>query len=752
MQRHQLQALSREELIVEAERAGVPRPRVLTQAELVDEILKRTTGSDRDKTRARGWLGRARDLIATVVEKGLHLPDAAAAIRNGPKGWPPPPPPLPTVTLAEIYAAQGHLERAVAVLDDVLRRESDHQEARELRERFRAQLARGPKSASEPPVSAAADTEPSRANEEPTEKSDNSADESEDPVEKSEDGSRESEAGEAAAEPRGAAAEQRGAAAEQRGAAAERSRAEPRGAAAEQREAAAGQVEQGDASPPGQEARDERDALAEGAAVEDGSGGDQAAIEDEIAAVGAEPTAAPEGEVAARAAAASVELTDAQTAAGEASAGADATPVTMPEHYDVDEVVALAVDPSTFYVYWEVRPTTFANMVAREPNGALALRVTAVTPGWEGPIIETRDVPVDALHGDHFIHHVRPRADVRVSVGWISEGRFDPIAIGAEVSAPRAFVAAGTPAPGGAPLDLSEGPHGTPEGFVRPVVFAARERAATMLAAGWLPRELAGTVIEGAADQAPEDAGDGPASWIWVPGPAADQIGMAVMFGPSTADLPGSNPEDAADPQGIEWRRDAEGGVWQRDVEGGSWRFDGGGGEWRRDTDGVVWRRDGDAGEWRIASGEGPWSWSTEGGSWSLSTGGSWSRTTGGSWSRTTGGSWGGASEGGPWGGSSEGRWGGSSEGRWGGSSEGRWGGSSGGRWGGASEGGRWGGASEGGRWGGSSEGRWGGASEGGRWGGASEGGRWGGASEGGPWGGASEGGRWARPGGSSAR
>src|SRR6185295_10425562 len=103
MQRQHLQKLSREELIREAERVGVARPRVLTQAELVDEILKRTASSDRDRARARGWLGRARDLLANVVEKGLHLPDAAAALRGGSKGWPPPPPPLPTVTLAEIY-------------------------------------------------------------------------------------------------------------------------------------------------------------------------------------------------------------------------------------------------------------------------------------------------------------------------------------------------------------------------------------------------------------------------------------------------------------------------------------------------------------------------------------------------------------------------------------------------------------------------------------------------------------------------
>src|SRR5580658_7352839 len=141
MQRQELDGRSRDELIALAERLGVTRPRVLTQAELIDEILKRTATSTRDRARSRGWLGRARDLLASVVERGLHLPDAARVLRKrgDDKGWPAPPPPLPTVTLAEIYAAQGHLERAIAVLDDVIAREPDHHEARTIRDRFEEQ-------------------------------------------------------------------------------------------------------------------------------------------------------------------------------------------------------------------------------------------------------------------------------------------------------------------------------------------------------------------------------------------------------------------------------------------------------------------------------------------------------------------------------------------------------------------------------------------------------------------------------------
>ena len=87
-------------------------------------------------------------------------------LRSGPdeRTWPTPPPPLPTVTLAEIYAAQGHLERAIGVLDEVLTRQPDHAEAQGLRARFldqsKARSRRGSEIRTEvaPPASFAAST------------------------------------------------------------------------------------------------------------------------------------------------------------------------------------------------------------------------------------------------------------------------------------------------------------------------------------------------------------------------------------------------------------------------------------------------------------------------------------------------------------------------------------------------------------------------------------------------------------------
>ncbi len=291
MNRADLDQLSRDELIAEAEKLGVVKPRVLTQAELVDEILGRTAKTAKERAKARGWLGRARDLLAKVVEKGLHLPEAARALRSqkDEHAWPTPPPPLPTVTLAEIYAAQGHLERAIATLDEVLAREPEHQEARTLRERFIDQQAR-------------------------------------------------------------------------------RSRP-PKGISTGTSDAEVAKADRGvDA--------DEEPALP---------------LEDED----------------------------------------------LPDRYGVDEIVAIAVDPHTVYIYWEVRPTTLARARAARADGALDVRVHSVSASWHGPESTSRDVRVDELYGERFIREITPGAHLRVSIGWLVGDTFEPFAVGMEVTAPR---------------------------------------------------------------------------------------------------------------------------------------------------------------------------------------------------------------------------------------------------------------------------------------------------------------------------
>jgi hypothetical protein len=357
MQRRDLEGLTREELIARAERLGVSRPRVLTQPELVDEILARTGKSERERGKARGWLGRARDLLASVVDRGLHLPDAARSVRGaGSQRVPTAPPPLPTVTLAEIYAAQGHLDRAVGVLDEVIAREPDHEEARAMRERFNEQRRRGRTGPTLP-------ADPASAPEASLET--NGAD-----VAKSES---------------------------------ERERA-PRGAPVEGSPAseAAGRTAAPRESTTKVEARSPSEA--------------------------ARPVEAP-AEPSTEAPAADSDTVAAALADAEAP---------LPDRYGVDEIVAIAVDPRSIYLYWEIRPTTLARARARRPDGSLCIRVIAVAPSWEGPIVNARDVAVSALFGDLFIRDLEPGSNVRVSVGWLADAEFEPLAVGAEISAPRA--------------------------------------------------------------------------------------------------------------------------------------------------------------------------------------------------------------------------------------------------------------------------------------------------------------------------
>jgi len=118
---------------------GVDRPELMTRVELTDEITRRAESDPIEQKRARGWLGVARDLVASVVESGLNLPDAAAVIRGERAELElRPPEPVATVTLAEIYAAQGHVDRALAMLEEVIASEPEHEAAGRLRERLLA--------------------------------------------------------------------------------------------------------------------------------------------------------------------------------------------------------------------------------------------------------------------------------------------------------------------------------------------------------------------------------------------------------------------------------------------------------------------------------------------------------------------------------------------------------------------------------------------------------------------------------------
>jgi hypothetical protein len=163
-----LNDMSRRDLSELAKTLGIADAEVMTRAELRaaierNQAVPRAAQSPWPTT----WLGVARGLIASIVDKGLNLPDAAALIRGDTKlSTPPkPPPPVATVTLARIYVAQGHLQRAIDTLSEVLRSEPDHELARELRDELVARKGPGrsaPESApaSEPVESAPVESAP----------------------------------------------------------------------------------------------------------------------------------------------------------------------------------------------------------------------------------------------------------------------------------------------------------------------------------------------------------------------------------------------------------------------------------------------------------------------------------------------------------------------------------------------------------------------------------------------------------------
>jgi len=288
MNRAELERLDRDALIAHAEAAGVTRARILTRPELVDELLIRGATDQATRERSRGLFGRARDLLARVVERGLHLPDAADRIRaiGSPVVQLSAPAALPTLTLAEIYAAQGHRSRAVETLEGVLSREPEHDAALALIARLRDTSY---------PV------QPPRM-------------------------------------------------------------------------------------PP--EKEDERI----------GGGSSEAAQE------GPPAVAQP----------------------AEPMHMMDDSP--LPTHYDVDECVAIPVDPNTLYVYWEVRRLTLEYLRARQPGGTIDLRVVVIEPTWDGPKTSVRDYDGQPELSDLFVDDLRPGCVVRVAIGYLHAGAFVSVA------------------------------------------------------------------------------------------------------------------------------------------------------------------------------------------------------------------------------------------------------------------------------------------------------------------------------------
>jgi hypothetical protein len=380
-----LEKLSRQELIERALRFGVPRPELMTRVELCDEIVRRSETDPAERKRARGWLGIARDLLASVVEQGLHLPDAAALIRGdvslelGARA----PAPVATVTLSEIYAAQGHLDRAVKMLDQVLEKEPDHDPARALRDKF---IAERDRRAAVKAAARAREAARTRSGAQAVVEESEAVEESERHEER-EQGTAETEQ-------------------------------EPREAQVEARAEAVAWAEvdtRGEA-----EARAEPDAGTAWAEKEAPvvSEPEPVAVEPEPVVVEPEPLVSELEAVAVEPAPATVPTARAGRAAG-------------PRH----DSVVLMRSAAGIRVYWELCPESRRRAEQRWPEGRPVVRIVGWRPSWDGAERVEHDVDIAEAQDSAIIEALGDVAAVRAALGWNAAGELHPFSLATELAA-----------------------------------------------------------------------------------------------------------------------------------------------------------------------------------------------------------------------------------------------------------------------------------------------------------------------------
>lgn len=369
MDRGELEDLDRESLVVRAQAAGIRRARILTRPELIDELLRLDPAADEGQLRrSRGFFGRARDLVARVVERGLHLPDAADRIReltgaDVPYAAPRiEPQAMPTVTLAEIYAAQGHHKRAIETLRRVLEREPDHAAAQALVARLEADgyVAPPPPLPPEPEV----EVDPYAAEDEDSGEDEESAAETLD-------------------------------------------------------RAALGEAQTTETSTLGTH-------FVAGPSYGDGDG-----AEFHLAPESARDVP-PQDRVERIE---RVELPRSQTHAIIAAEDKDVAALAqtgvvaiVPEPEEQDDCFAIPLGNGRMFVRWRVSFLAIGAQLGARPRGRFVVRAHVVTPSWDGPLSETRDLAIDPDADEVVLDALPQPAVVRVAVGWLDGEAFEPFA------------------------------------------------------------------------------------------------------------------------------------------------------------------------------------------------------------------------------------------------------------------------------------------------------------------------------------
>lgn len=478
-----LASWTRTQLVEKARELGIERPERMTRMELRDEIGRLTDpGASRDEP--RGLLGAARSMIASMIEAGLNMPEAAAVIRGETGFDVRVKTPVATVTLAEIYAAQGHRQRALRMLDDVLAVEPDHEVARELRQRLEQEShtkTEPPRSATnefvdttgeeirtgKPPVVAPVEDLASKqedpatpepaAQEEPAPPARQAAQEAPDALQ-DEPAAQEAPAveelpateeklptEELAAreepatkdEPAGVAQEQEPVVREestpQEASAAEQPPAPPRFAIS----FSFGDTQVAAVQPPSQEppAEQEQPAPQEQQPVEQ----QHAALRQEPPVERREPALPeeqpePERLSVQKPAAPEPVATDATTSEAPSSANGSSTSDAKAEgpSPERDALFYRTTEEGT-RLYWEVSAASLDRLSRRMPEGHAVIRVVGLQPDWRGPRRVEIDVPVEAATGVTELSELHTPTIVRAALGWLAPEGFTPLAVGSEL-------------------------------------------------------------------------------------------------------------------------------------------------------------------------------------------------------------------------------------------------------------------------------------------------------------------------------
>lgn len=440
----ELETLNRDELINRARQLGAHRPELLTRPELRDEIIRLSEGDEAERRRARGWFGVARDLVASVVGQGLNLPDTAELIRGVHVLNPKTSPPVATVTLAEIYAAQGHVRKALDLLDEVLSNEPDHEAARVARLRLskevsssqRAVIAQATADSSATDLGGTPDAEPTTACEQM-------------PV----SDSTEAWLGQVAEEPSpdysslpsmlGAndASEPEGESSTSVGLAENETPGSTTTALIENE------------TPASRSATPQvNETLPSPAAEQAAAGYSNAALEagheprDVVDVPRAEPVALGDSEPQAEAEPAQATLPEQQTVVASSPAAcnvefartaADESPqnVTLPGTMEPNlqnNLVIVRLGTGEVYCAWQITEELLTSAQKARPSGVLVLRVIEVVTSWDGPETHESTWELSELGGHRRIEPQGSHSQLRAALGWLDLERFTVLVIGSE--------------------------------------------------------------------------------------------------------------------------------------------------------------------------------------------------------------------------------------------------------------------------------------------------------------------------------